>query len=396
MKLNRAYKFRLYPSKDQQKSLDKTLGCCRFIWNQMLHERTTTYERLKDDKEVLYAHKYKTEKEYKQIYPFLKEADSNALQASRRNLEMAFKFFFRGLKEKRKVGYPSFKSRKNKQAYTTFISHNNIKINFETNRIKIPKIKTWIKYRDDRIFAENIKHITVSKTKSGKYFVAICLEREFDIIPKTILLKDNIQAYDMSFPYFLVSTQQQFQNPRFFRSEERRLKKLHKKVSRKKKDSNNWNKARLRLSRKYEQIYNRKNDWTHKISHKLAKEHDAIILEDLNVEGMKQFGKGHAKSLTLDFSWGQFVAVLSYKLKQQGKYLILVDRWFPSSKLCSQCGWKNSALKLSEREWICPQCKSHHNRDQNSSKNLFREGIAQLQASNITIKPTVGATESYA
>jgi len=364
----------------------------------MLHERSSTYRLLKDDKNKLHVHKYKTEKEYKRIYPFLKEVDSKALQSSTRNLIRAFRNFFKGLPTTQKIGYPRFKSRKNKQSYTTYNIDNNTKIDFGTKRVKLPKVKTWIKYKDDRMFKEPIKHVTVSKTKSGTYFVAIIIEKEVDITPKTMIPISKIQAFDMSFPHFLVSTQNRMENPRFYRREEKRLQWLHRRVSRKRKGSNNRNKARIRLARKYDQIYNRKNDWMHKITHDLVKKYDAIILENLNIEGMKHFGKGHAKSVTLDFSWYQFVSALRYKMEQEGKYLVLVDRWFPSSKLCSNCGWKTNKLKLSDRKWTRKKCETTHDRDKNASRNILNEGIKHLKSLGITITnhSTVGTTGSHA
>lgn len=361
----------------------------------MLHERSETYQQLKDDKAQLYAHKYKTEKEYKSIFPFLKEVDAKALQSSTNNLLIAFQNFFKGLKKAQHIGYPQFKSRKNVQSYTTYNINNNIKIDFDTKRIKLPKINGWIKYRDNRIFDEPIKHVTISKTKSGHYYIAILIEKESDVVPKMTMTHDVIQAFDMSFPKFLVSTQKEYESPHFYRREEHTLKKLHRQISRKQKGSNNRNKARIRLARKYEQIHNRKNDWTHKMSHELSQQYDAVILEDLNVEGMKKFGKGHAKSVTLDFSWSEFVNILKYKMEQQGKHLVLVNRWFPSSKLCSHCGYKNIDLELSDREWTCSQCKTHHDRDKNASQNLRNEGIKTLQSLGIMI-PTVGTTGSHA
>ncbi len=200
----------------------------------------------------------------------------------------------------------------------------------------------------------------------------------------------------MSFPKFIVSTQIELKNPRFYRKEEKSLIRLHRRLSRKKKGSNNREKERIRLARKYDQICNRKNDWTHKISHKLSNDCDAVILENLNIEGLKKFGKGHSKSVTLDFSWNQFVSSLRYKLERQGKYLVLVDRWFPSSKLCAQCGWKNTDLSLSTRIWKCQKCGKLHDRDINASQNLLNEGIKKLKAVGITITSTVGTTGSYA
>ena len=197
--VNRAYKVRLYPTHSQRVMLDKTLGCCWFLWNHMLNERIETYHQLKDQKEKLRTHKYKTEKAYKKQFSFLKEVDSKALQSSTNNLLKAFQNFFRELKTSRKVGYPKFKSRKTLQSYTTYNINNNIKIDFQMKRIKLPKIKTWIKYRDDRMFNEPIKQVTLSKTKSGKYYLSILIEKRVLIPPKTRITIDKIQAFDMSF-----------------------------------------------------------------------------------------------------------------------------------------------------------------------------------------------------
>jgi putative transposase len=185
MLVNMAYKFRIYPNAGQGEILNKTFGCCRFLGNQMLNERNEVYQRLKDDKEALHSYKYKTEKEYKQDFPFLKEVDAKALQNVNRNLFQAFQNFFDGVKGKRpSVGYPSFKSRHGKQSYTTNNINENIKINFKNKMIKLPKIDAWFKYRDDRAFDEKTRKITISKTKSGKYFASISFEREYNIEPK--------------------------------------------------------------------------------------------------------------------------------------------------------------------------------------------------------------------
>ncbi len=169
MKNYRAYKFRIYPNKKQQEFLDKTFGCCRFLWNKMLYERNAVYKELKRDKEKLKSYKYQTEKQYKVKYQFLREVDSKALQSSTRNLLISFKNFFNGLKQNRIVGYPVYKSRKHRQSYTTYNINNNLKIKFDQKQLKLPKLKTWVKFRDDRIFLEPIKHVTVSKTMESIY-----------------------------------------------------------------------------------------------------------------------------------------------------------------------------------------------------------------------------------
>ena len=171
--MNRAIKIRVYPNQNQKEVLDKTFGCCRFIYNKMLEERKQSYKELKNDKDSLYSYTYKTEKEYKQEYSFLKEVDSKALQSEWRHLKSAYDNFFRNIKKGIKKGFPHFKSKKSKQTYTTFNINDNCKIDFEKKKLKLPKINTWITYRDKRAFNEKIKQITVSKTKTGKYYASI-------------------------------------------------------------------------------------------------------------------------------------------------------------------------------------------------------------------------------
>lgn len=385
LNINKAVKIRIYPTFLEQELLNKTFGCCRLLWNQMLTERNNIYQQLKEDSEALRGHKYKTEKEYKQEFEFMTEVDSKALQSATRHLLEASQNFFKEVKEARKVGYPRFKSKKHKQTYTTYNIHNNIKINFEKKRIKLPKIKTWIRFKDDRSFAESIKHVTVSKTKSGKYYVSILIEEELEVSPLKEVHCDAIAAFDMSASEFLVGKEKSFSNPRFYRSSEAPLRKLHRQVSRKKNGSQNRWKARLRLARLYEKIANQKRDWIHKITLQLSDTFDAVILEDLNIKGMQQFNSGVSKSVTLDFSWDQFKTILNYKLEWCGKHYQEVDRFFPSSKLCSICGYKNEELSLSEREWICPECGTHHHRDKNASTNIKKEGIRLLEEKGITV-----------
>ena len=362
----------------------------------MLEERKNVYQELKEDKDAFYDHKYKTERQYKQDHSFLKEVDSKALQSEWRHLKSAYDNFFRNLKKGIKKGFPKFKSKKNRQSYTTYNINNNCRIDFENKKLKLPKIKTWIKYKDDRIFSEEIKHITASKTKSGKYYVSILIEIEPNVIPKQIIEGDKIVGFDMSVSHFLIAKELILSSPRFYRKEESKLKGLHREASRKEKGSNNRNRARIKLARLYEKIGNRKRDWIHKITHLLSNHFDCVILEDLNIKGMQRFNSGLSKSVSLDFSWNQFVTILKYKMEQKGNHLILVDKYFPSSKLCSDCGYKKKDLELSEREWLCPKCQGYHDRDVNASVNLRNEGIRNLKENNIMIinndETTVGTT----
>jgi putative transposase len=358
-----AYKFRIYPNKEQEEFLNKTFGCCRFLWNQMLNERNEAYQRFKDNKESLHAIKYKTEKQYKQSFPFLKEIDAKALQNVNRNIFQAFQNFFGGIKGKRsRVGYPRFKSKHGKQSYTTNNINDNIKIDFEKKKLKLPKIDAWFNFRDDRVFGERTRKVTVSKTTSGKYLASISFKREIKTGPIQEMDESKIIALDMSFASFVVSENGRMENPRFYRKSEQKLKRLHRRLSRKQKGSNNRNDARVKLVRFYDRIGNARNDWQHKVSRELANRNDAIILEDLNVEGMKRFNSGFAKSVTLDFSWSEFVWMVAYKVERAGKHLVLVDRFYPSSKTCSTCGFINDSLSLSDRTWTCQRCDSIHDR----------------------------------
>jgi putative transposase len=367
----------------------------------MLAERNAVYQRLKDDRHALHCYSYKTEKHYKQAFEFLKHPDAKALQNVTRNLFQAFQNFFEGMKGTRpRGGHPRFKSRKAKQSYTTHNINNNIKLDFEHKKLKLPKIDAWFSYRDDRRFDEPIRNVTVSKTKSGKYFASLSFQRELKVVKQTTIHEDTIAAFDMSFTSFLVSEHGRMTNPRFYHRHEKKLKKLHRELSRKTPGSTNRDKARITLARYYEKIGNQRNDWQHKHSLTLARTYDAVILEDLNIEAMKRFNKGFAKTVTLDFSWSEFVRLVDYKLERRGKQLVLVDRFYPSSKLCSNCGYKNDDLQLSDREWTCPACGAFHERDENATKNLKREGTRiLLQERNVTIittTTTVGTTGSHA
>lgn len=224
------------------------------------------------------------------------------------------------------------------------------------------------------------------------------IERDCTIELKQVLESNKIIGFDMSASKFLIAKDLELSNPRFYRKEEANLQRLHREVSRKKKGSNNRNRTRIKLARLYEKIDDRKKDWVHKITHLLSEHFDCVILEHLNVKGMQRFNSGLSKSVSLDFSWNQFVTVLKYKMEQKGKHLILIERFYPSSKLCSNCGYKNNCLTLKDREWTCPECNTHHDRDVNASMNIRGEGLRMLEEKRIAIidnkKSAVGTTVS--
>jgi len=369
---HKAYKFRLYPNANQRELFAKSFGCNRLLYNLMLDERISIYESLKDDKESLYKYKYITEKSYKEKYEFMKEIDSVSLQQTRRNLEQAYKNFF-----KKTHKFPKFKSKHNKQSYKTVLVNGNIKVDFDNHKLKLPKL-TWVHYRDSRKFDGKIHSVTISKTRSNKYYASILVEEEI----KSLNPLDNKIGIDLGIKDFVVTSNNDKFN--FNKSQAKKLqKKINKnnqKLSRKQKGSNNRLKAKVQLARSYEKLRNLKMDFFHKLSSKLVNENQVINLEDLNIKGML---KNHnlAYSIALS-SWKTFVEMLKYKAEWYGRTINFVDRFFPSSKLCSSCGYKNDELTLDDRYWTCPQCNTKHDRDYNAALNIrnYTAGTAEINA----------------
>ena len=389
MLVQRAYRFRIYPTREQASLLAKTFGCKRFIWNQMLAERQAYYH----EHGAGIGKLRKTEKEWKVIYPFLKDVDSIALQQARLDLDTAYIRYYKKI-----GGFPRFKSRKGKQSYRTQYTGGNIAVDSAARQLKLPKLGI-VAYRDDRVFTERPKNVTVSKTKSGTYFASILVNQELEVEQKITVHESNVAGFDMSAKDFIVGENVRYENPRFYRNDQVQLARLHRHLSRKVKGSANRNKARVKLARLYDRIGNRRTDWLQKLSTELANHHDAVAVEDLNVEGMKRWNGGLAKSITLDFSWGEFVHILDYKMKWRGKRLVKVGRYFASSKTCSACGFINHGLALDQREWACPSCGTRHDRDINAAINITREGIRILRENNITVindNTTAGTAESNA
>jgi len=379
-KIQRALKVRIYPTQEQQDFLNKTLGCCRFIYNQMLAERIEVYKLLKDNKRKLYEHKYKTEAEYKKEYEFLKEVDSVALQQARNNLENAYSNFFKSIKKVRKgeqVGFPKFKSKHNhNDSYRTIgIS----RIDFGSAFITIPKcpkirfnqnlrnIKSW--YRNKSTV---LKNVTISKTPSGKYYASCLFEgvQDYSGIPKEI---GTVKGLDMSLQQFYVD--EQGNSPEYkrnYREYEVKLAKNQKVLSRKTKGSKNYEKQRVKVARIHERITNKRRDFLEKLSNRLIQENDCIVVEHLNLKGMSQ--ALHLGKSVMDTGYSSFINKLKYKALWNDKTVILADQWFASSKTCHQCGYINKNLLLHEREWDCPMCGVHHLRDQNAAINLKNYG----------------------
>ncbi|AVF28913.1 RNA-guided endonuclease TnpB family protein [Paenibacillus larvae] len=365
---NKAYKFRLYPTQEQEQLLAKTFGCVRFVYNKMLDERKKTYEKFKDDKEGLKKQKFPTPAKYKKEFTWLKEVDSLALANAQLNLQKAYKNFFSGRAE-----FPKFKTRKARQSYITNVVNGNIML--LDGYVKLPKLKL-VKMKQHREIPSHhiIKSCTVSRTKTGKYYVSILTEYEHQPIQKEV---QAVVGLDFSMNGLFVDSEEgkTANYPRFYRQALEKLAKKQRILSRRKKGSNRWYKQRLEVAKLHERIANQRKDFLHKESHKLAKRYDGVIIEDLNMKGMSQalnFGKGVA-----DHAWGMFTTFLQYKLEEQGKKLIKINKWFPSSKTCSCCGRKKESLSLSERTFRC-ECGFVVNRDWNAAVNIKREGLRLL------------------
>lgn len=362
---NKAYRFRLYPNQEQKVFLAKCFGCSRFVYNHFLRLTTDVYAESK--KSLRYKEWAKLLTHLKKEYEWLKEVNSQSLQQTLKDLETAYVRFFKGLAK-----FPNFKKRSNQQSFRV-PQHFSIT---EEGQLKLPKM-TPIKMVIHREFEGEIKSVTITKTASGKYYVSLVTELD---IPKAPLNGKKI-GLDLGLKDFVITSKpEKFPNPGYFQRSLRHLKIRQRRLSRKVKGSNNREKARIRVAKIHEKVANQRLDYQHKISLQLTCENQAISCEDLNIKGMVKNRK-LAQQIS-DVAWGQFLTLLEYKGELYGCEISRVDRFFPSSKRCSYCGYIKEDLTLKDREWTCPECHTSHDRDVNACQNLlmFSEkclGVAQ-------------------
>ena len=362
----KSFKYRLYPTAPQAEKINQNIGCARFVYNQLLDDRIKVWKETKQRSKKTYC-------DLKKEYAFLKEADSRALLNARENLDAAYDKFFK----EPNAGFPKFKSKhKCRWSYTT--DNNNGTVRFDGNRLKLPKVG-YVKVVEHRTHEGRILTATISHERSGEYYASVLCEVEQ---PEALPVTDKVVGIDLGLHDLIVcSDGERVETPKYFRKAEQKSAKRQRAFSRTQKGSKGHEKARLKVARCHQKIKNQRNDFLQKLSTKLIRENQVICLEDLSVKGMER-NKKLAKSVT-DASFAKFISMLEYKAEWYGRKVVKIDRFYPSTQLCSGCGYRNESVKglkgLKVREWICPECGEVHDRDLNAARNILKEGLKSIE-----------------
>lgn len=362
--MEKAFKYRIYPTKKQQELIQKTFGCCRFVYNYYLNIRKESYE--KDKISVTYNMCSKDMTSLKKQLEWLKEPDKDALQKSLKDLDMAYQKFF-----KEHSGYPKFKSKKNRyKSYRTSCTNNNVR--YDSRKIKLPKIG-WVKTKDKQLPQGRILNATISQEPNGHYYCSLCCT---DVeVPQFTKTNKNI-GIDLGLVDFAIfSDGTKIDNPKFYEKSENKLAKLQRELSRKTIGSNRWDKARIKIANLQKHISNQRKDFLQKLTTTIVKNYDVICIENLDVKSMKEtYSAIHNKRIG-DVSWSEFYRMLTYKTQWYGKELSIIDRFYPSSQICHICGHKDSKKSIDIRQWKCPSCESELDRDINAAINILNDGL---------------------
>lgn len=374
----RAFRYRIYPNKEQCEYFAKMFGCVRFVYNKMIEDSDKYYE-IEGKRLPTNPHSYKDE------YPFLRDADSSALSNAKVNLDQAYNRYF-----KKKSKHPRFKTKKEKRCtYSTSMYRNNIRI--EGNFIRLPKIK-FIKARIHRTFVGTIKKATVIKEPSGDYYVTLLVETELEQLPVT----DKKIGLDMGVVNILTDSDGRFvENIRSHDKYMRKLARENRKLSRKQKGGKNREKQRIKLAKTYRKITNVRKDFLHKVSRKIVNENQVIACENLVVEDLLKMNFFSRRDI-MDASWKMLTDYLEYKSKWYGRQFVKVDTFYPSSQICSSCGYKNNEIKgHNVKVWACPSCGVTHHRDINAARNILKEGCRLLAAEGDVESLATGDENDY-
>lgn len=372
MVITRAYKIRLYPNRAQRVFFNKSFGCCRVIYNEMLYELQNAYEN------GIILNKNELFKQIKTKYVWMSESDSQGLCNTYQDLNTAYRNFFN-----KKAKFPKFKKKKDKNTYRNAMCLKDVlKLFPDKTHIVIPKAGK-IAFRQDYDFSnlniQKIYNITIERSKTNKYYCSICVDVEQEEYEHT----GEVIGIDLGIKDLVIdSNGNKYENPKYLNKFEKKIKHLNILYSKKTKGSKNKEKARLKLAAAYEKLSNNRKDNLHKITTKLIKENDIICIENLNVKGMT---KNHklAKAIQ-DASFGTLVSMLKYKAAWHNRRIIEIGRFFPSSKLCSGCGYRMNYMGLEVRNWTCPVCHSEHDRDINAAINIMNEGLCILDSTGRT------------